>query len=737
MTKLAKSYDPQKVEKRIYRFWEERKYFTPKIDKKKKPFVVDMPLPNITGDLHIGHVLNQTLQDILTRWHRLKGIPSLWVPGTDHAGIAMQVVVERELYQKTGKTKNEIGRKKFEKLLWQWKEKYGHRIIEEIKLFGASCDWNRKRFTMDAPYQKAVAEAFIHYYQKGYIYRDYRLINWCPRCQTVLSDLEVAYKEMPSYLWYIRYPLKSYQLPVKAYITVATTRPETMLGDTAVAVNPQDKRYKNLIGQKVILPLVEREIPIIADLRVDPKFGTGAVKVTPAHDPGDYEIAQTHNLEKISVIGFDNKMTSEAGEFEGLSVAEARQAIIEKLKKLNLFEKQVSYQHSVGTCERCGTIIEPLISRQWFVKMKDLVKPAIKVVEQGKVKFIPTRWKKVYLDWMKNIRDWCISRQLWWGHRIPVWYCDYCDQESVGLKPPKKCPSCGRKKFTQDPDVLDTWFSSALWPFTTLGWPRRTSDLDYFYPTTTLVTAKEIIFLWVARMIFSGLEFMKKIPFREVFIHAMVLDEKGKKMSKSLGNVVDPLELIKDYGADALRFGLIYQLAWGQDLKFQEGKISMGKKFCNKIWNAARFVMEQIPNSKKQITNKFSILPSKLTKDDRAILKNLNQTIKLVDKSLKQYRFGQAASALYDFFWHKFCDQYIEVSKKQLNDPSLQRNTQIILFFVLENSLKLLHPFIPFITEEIWQILKKNNPKLLQKYYCDYYKLSRPPKALIIAPWPR
>jgi valyl-tRNA synthetase len=764
---MSKSYNPKKVEGKIYHTWEKSNYFKTKIDPKKKPFVVDMPLPNITGDLHIGHALNHTIQDILTRWHRMQGIPSLWVPGTDHAGIGMQVVVEKDLYKKTGKNRKGVGRKKFEKLLWAWKEKYGEKIIEEIKLLGASCDWSRQRFTLDKEYQHSVAYAFIEYFKKGYIYHGSRLINWCPRCQTVVSDLEVEYRDVKSYLWYIKYPIKQEtrnpglaKRPVldrvetrsgsgagkkQTYIVVTTTRPETMLGDTAVAVNPKDKKYKNffenldshsvrnkkIIGKTIILPIVNREIPIIADQMVDIKFGTGAVKVTPAHDFLDYELGQKHNLEEISVIGPDNKMNSEAGEFEGLPYSSARGAVADKLAGLGLLEKKENYIHSVGMCGRCGEIIEPLLSKQWFLSMKKIAAPAIKAVEGGKIKFIPSRWNRIYLSWMKNINDWCISRQLWWGHRIPIWYCETCDEVIASIKKPQ-CPSCKSSRTTQDPDVLDTWFSSALWPFATLGWPQKTRDLSYFYPTSVLVTGKDIIYLWVARMIFSGIEFMKNIPFSDVFINATVLDSKGKKMSKSKGNVIDPVKLIENYGADATRFGLIYQTSWGQDMTFQESRILTGKKFCNKIWNASRFVMMNLKDIKTE--KAFSRTYKKsLTTADKKILSKIQKTAKEVNQALKIYRFGQAIESIYDFFWHDFCDQYIETAKKQMQDEKKKIFTQSVLFEALESSLKLLHPFIPFITEEIWQDLKKNNLKLLKKYY--NYKKQKMPKSLIIASW--
>jgi len=684
---LPKVYDPKKVEEKIYNLWQKSGYFNPdKLPRRhKKPYCVIIPPPNVTGTLHMGHALNATIQDILIRWRRLQGYKTLWLPGTDHAGIATQVVVEKEL-KKEGRSRFDLGREKFIERIWQWKEKYGDIILDQLKKLGASCDWSRTRFTMDEDYIKAVKEAFSHYHKKGWIYQGERVVNWCPRCQTSLSDLEIEYKEEKGKLWYIRYPLsKPYTLNPKPYITVATTRPETMLGDTAVAVNPNDKRYENLIGKKAILPLAKREIPIIADKSIDPKFGTGAVKVTPAHDLTDYEISLRHNLQAIQVINEKAEITKEVSlPYQGLKTLEARQKVVQDLEKLGLLEKVEDYAHQIPKCYRCATTVELIPSKQWFLKMTDLAKMAISAVKSGKVKFTPKHWEKIYFDWLKNIKDWCISRQIWWGHKIPV--------EGVN-------------------DVLDTWFSSALWPFATLGWPKKTKDLKKFYPTNVLSTDRGIINLWVARMIFSGKEFMQKEPFKDVYIHATVLTREGKRMSKSLGTGIDPVNLIEKYGADATRFGISWQIMGGQDIRFVEDNIIMGRKFCNKLWNASRFVLLQFPSfcgQKQRGRRDASLRPpnSKLTVADKKILRALDKTIKSVDKDLESFRFGRAARRLYEFFWHDFCDVYIEKSKKQVD-----LKTKKILLYVLLNSLKLLHPLIPFITEEIYQKLPIKNKK--------------------------
>jgi len=688
---LPKVYDPKKVEEKIYNLWQKSGYFNPdKLPRRhKKPYCVIIPPPNVTGTLHMGHALNATIQDILIRWRRLQGYKTLWLPGTDHAGIATQVVVEKEL-KKEGRSRFDLGREKFIERIWQWKEKYGDIILDQLKKLGASCDWSRTRFTMDEDYIKAVKEAFSHYHKKGWIYQGERVVNWCPRCQTSLSDLEIEYKEEKGKLWYIRYPLsKPYTLNPKPYITVATTRPETMLGDTAVAVNPNDKRYENLIGKKAILPLAKREIPIIADKSIDPKFGTGAVKVTPAHDLTDYEISLRHNLQAIQVINEKAEITKEVSlPYQGLKTLEARQKVVQDLEKLGLLEKVEDYAHQIPKCYRCATTVELIPSKQWFLKMTDLAKMAISAVKSGKVKFTPKHWEKIYFDWLKNIKDWCISRQIWWGHKIPV--------EGVN-------------------DVLDTWFSSALWPFATLGWPKKTKDLKKFYPTNVLSTDRGIINLWVARMIFSGKEFMQKEPFKDVYIHATVLTREGKRMSKSLGTGIDPVNLIEKYGADATRFGISWQIMGGQDIRFVEDNIIMGRKFCNKLWNASRFVLMNKPTQINTDKEHRLTQMKNLTSADKKILKVLDKTIKSVDKDLEGFRFGRSAHKLYEFFWHDFCDVYIEKAKKQDNEK-----TKKILLYVLLNSLKLLHPLIPFITEEIYQKLPIKNKK----------------KCLMIEEWP-
>jgi len=688
---LPKVYDPKKVEEKIYNLWQKSGYFNPdKLPRRhKKPYCVIIPPPNVTGTLHMGHALNATIQDILIRWRRLQGYKTLWLPGTDHAGIATQVVVEKEL-KKEGRSRFDLGREKFIERIWQWKEKYGDIILDQLKKLGASCDWSRTRFTMDEDYIKAVKEAFSHYHKKGWIYQGERVVNWCPRCQTSLSDLEIEYKEEKGKLWYIRYPLsKPYTLNPKPYITVATTRPETMLGDTAVAVNPNDKRYENLIGKKAILPLAKREIPIIADKSIDPKFGTGAVKVTPAHDLTDYEISLRHNLQAIQVINEKAEITKEVSlPYQGLKTLEARQKVVQDLEKLGLLEKVEDYAHQIPKCYRCATTVELIPSKQWFLKMTDLAKMAISAVKSGKVKFTPKHWEKIYFDWLKNIKDWCISRQIWWGHKIPL----------GGVN-----------------DVLDTWFSSALWPFATLGWPKKTKDLKKFYPTNVLSTDRGIINLWVARMIFSGKEFMQKEPFKDVYIHATVLTREGKRMSKSLGTGIDPVNLIEKYGADATRFGISWQIMGGQDIRFVEDNIIMGRKFCNKLWNASRFVLMNKPTQINTDKEHRLTQMKNLTSADKKILKVLDKTIKSVDKDLEGFRFGRSAHKLYEFFWHDFCDVYIEKAKKQDNEK-----TKKILLYVLLNSLKLLHPLIPFITEEIYQKLPIKNKK----------------KCLMIEEWP-
>jgi len=695
---LDKAYNPKEVENRIYGLWLSSGFFNPdKLPKKnKKPYTIVIPPPNVTGSLHMGHALNATIQDVLIRWKRMSGFKALWLPGTDHAGIATQNVVEKKL-KKENKTRFDLGREEFIKEIWKWKEEYGDIILNQLKKIGCSCDWSRARFTMDKDYAEAVNYAFLHYYKKGWIYQGERVVNWCPRCATSLSDLELEYKEEKSKLWHIRYKLKAQSAKfktktqnLKTFITVATTRPETMLGDTAVAVNPKGKRYKDLIGRKIILPLVDREIPIVADRLVNSEFGTGAVKVTPAHDLIDYQIAQNHNLESIQVINEKARITNKAPEkYQGLKVLEAREMIIKDLEAQGLLEKTEDYLHQVPKCYRCDNTVELIPSLQWFLKMDQLAKAAEESIKKGKIKIHPKNFEKSYLNWLKNIKDWCISRQIWWGHKIPI---------------------------EGETDVLDTWFSSALWPFATLGWPQKTKDLKTFYPTDVLSTARDIINLWVARMVFSGMEFVKDVPFKNVYIHATILTKEGKRMSKSLGTGIDPLKLIDEYGADATRFGTVYQIMGNQDIRFSVDSIIMGKKFCNKVWNATRFVLQQISSSKLKAQNsKLQLKTKNLTSVDKKILSKLKKTTESVNSDLEKFRFGKAAHTLYDFFWHDFCDKYIEEFKTQKGTSSSQARAKLkdqkIILYVLLNSLILLHPFIPFITEEIYQQLPIKNKK--------------------------
>ena len=716
---LSKKYEPKKVEEKIYSFWEKGGYFKPKIDPPaggdKQLYTIVIPPPNVTGSLHMGHALNNTIIDILIRWQRMKGRAALYQPGTDHAGIATQNVVEREL-AKEGKTRHDFGREKFIERVWEWKDKYGNQITEQLKKLGCSCDWSRDRFTLDEGYSKAVETAFKHYYDKGWIYRGTRVVNWCPRCQTSISDLEVKYVEQKAKLYYFKYD-KNFP------ITIATTRPETKLGDTAVAVHPSDSRYKKYIGKSLDIDFtgIKRKIKIVASNEVDPKFGTGAVGLTPAHSLVDEKIANENNLEKIKIISENGKMTEKAGkDYQGLSAEEAREKVSNWLKKNDLLEKEEIIINNLATCDRCHAPIEPLPSKQWFLKMSELAKPAIKVVKKGEIKFHPPRWKKVYLDWLENIQDWCISRQLWWGHRLPVWQPKIKSQISnlkndfyVGDNPPAG--------YVQVDDVLDTWFSSALWPFAVFGWPSyakaskgKPSDLEYFYPTNTLSTARDIIYLWVARMVFSALEFTEKVPFKDVYIHPTVLTTAGKRMSKSLGTGVDPLELIEKYGADATRFGIAWHLTGLQDLRFKEDTILASRNFANKIWNATRFVMMNLENSKQPTNNNKQ--PEPETEADKKILNQLNQLISSANSNIEKYNFGHAAQDLYHFFWHEFCDIYLEESKKQLADEKLKENTQKLLLYTLSLSLRLLHPFMPFITEEIWQTLGFEKPLIISDW---------------------
>jgi valyl-tRNA synthetase len=698
MKEIPPRYNPKDHEESIYSKWENSGLFHQKADSSKQAFTVVIPPPNVTGILHMGHALNNTLQDILIRWKRMQGNASLWVPGTDHAGIATQNVVERNLAEK-GVTRQQLGREKFVDEVWKWREKYGDTIIMQLKRLGASCDWERTRFTMDKGLSEAVMEAFVLLYDKGLIYRGNYIINWCPRCQTALSDEEAPHKDVEGKLYYILYPFKD----SAEGVVVATTRPETMLGDVAVAVNPKDKRYKKLIGKKLILPIMEKEIEIISDDFVDKKFGTGAVKVTPAHDPNDFEMAKRHGLEPVKIMRPDGKMNENASRFNGMDRFEARKLIVAELEEKKLLIKIEKHEHGVGHCYRCHTVIEPYLSLQWFVKMKPLAGPAIEAVKSGKIKFYPKRWTKVYLNWMENIRDWCISRQIWWGHRLPVYYCKKCEAVIVSKTKPAKCEGCNSSDIYQDEDVLDTWFSSWLWPMSTLGWPEKTKDLEYFYPTSVLVTAPEILFFWVARMIMSGKEFMKEIPFSDVYIHGTVRDATGKKMSKSLGNIIDPLEIIDGFGADALRFSIISITSAGQDVFLSKDKFEIGRNFANKIWNASRFVLMNLGTPEFQSSG----LPEKesLGIADKWILSRLNRTIEALTKALGSYRFSEAEGLVYDFFWHDFCDWYVEMVKPQIMNKGYKEKE--ILIHVLENSLKLLHPFMPFVTEAIWQNIKE------------------------------
>ncbi|HHV96457.1 MAG TPA: valine--tRNA ligase [Clostridiaceae bacterium] len=710
---LEKTYDPKQVEDRLYKEWMDNGYFHAVIDKNKKPFTIVIPPPNITGQLHMGHALDNTLQDILIRWKRMQGYCALWLPGTDHASIATEAKIVEAL-AKEGLTKEMIGREKFLERAWKWKEHYGNRIVEQLKKLGSSCDWERERFTMDEGLSEAVKEVFIRLYEKGLIYRGERIINWCPKCNTSISDAEVEYEEKQGHLWYIKYPIKD----SNEYVVVATTRPETMLGDTAVAVHPEDDRYKHLIGKAAILPLMNREIPIIADDFVEKEFGTGAVKITPAHDPNDFEAGLRHNLPQIKVIDNNATMNENAGPYAGMDRYEARQQIVKDLENLGLLLKIEDHTHNVGECYRCGTVIEPLISKQWFVYMKPLAEPAIEVVKNGTVKFVPERFAKIYFNWMENIQDWCISRQLWWGHRIPAYYCQDCNHMMVLREAPEKCEKCGSNNIVQDEDTLDTWFSSALWPFSTLGWPKQTEDLEYFYPTDVLVTGYDIIFFWVARMIFSALEHMKKEPFRYVFIHGIVRDALGRKMSKSLGNGIDPLEVIEQYGTDALRFALVTGISPGNDLRFSTEKVEAGRNFANKIWNAARFVLmnfdEELDFSKVD-QDKFEM-------SDKWILSRINKLSKEVTENLDKFELGIALQKIYDFVWEEFCDWYIEMVKPRLYNrehPS-RLEAQYVLNYVLKNAMKLLHPFMPFVTEEIYKHLIIDDPSIMISKWPEY-----------------
>ena len=703
---LPKVYEPREVEGRVYEMWEKNGCFEGRRDPDKRPFTIVMPPPNVTGQLHMGHAMDCTLQDILIRFKRMQGYAALWVPGTDHAGIATQIKVEEELRKSEGLTRYDLGREKFLERVWDWKHKFGNRIVEQQKKLGASCDWSRARFTMDEGLSNAVRHVFVSLYNKGLIYKGSRIINWCPHCVTALSDAEVEYKEKPGHLWHIRYPIAGEE---GRYVTVATTRPETMLGDTGVAVNPEDGRYRDIVGKKCILPLVNKEIPIVADAYVDMEFGTGCVKMTPAHDPNDFEVGLRHNLESIRVLDDNGKVVEGYGRYSGMDRYEARKAIVADLEEGGYLVKVEEHTHNVGTCYRCGTDVEPIISAQWFVKMEPLAREALRVVNDGEVKFVPDRFSKIYTNWMETVHDWCISRQLWWGHRIPAWTCEDCGGMTVSETDPTECQHCHSTHIHQEEDVLDTWFSSALWPFSTLGWPDESSeDFKYFYPTDVLVTGYDIIFFWVARMIFSACEHTGKPPFHTVFIHGLVRDDKGRKMSKSLGNGIDPLEMADQYGADALRFNLITGNSPGNDMRFYTERCEAMRNFANKIWNASRFLMMNLTIDRCE-------LPGRLELEDKWILSKLNSVIPEVTENMERYELGVAAQKVYDFIWDSYCDWYIELTKTLLQgeDEDSKLRAQQVLCYVLTETLKLLHPFMPFITEEIWQALPHSGDYLM------------------------
>ena len=697
MKELAKTYDPKAIEDRTYAKWMGRKYFHAEVDRSKKPFTIVMPPPNITGKLHMGHALDNTLQDILIRYKRMQGYNALWIPGTDHASISTEVKVINKLKEE-GIDKNELGREGFLKRTWEWREEYGRTIVDQLKKIGSSCDWDRERFTMDEGCSEAVLEVFVRLYEKGYIYKGSRIINWCPVCRTSISDAEVEHEEQAGHFWHINYPIAD----GSGYVEIATTRPETMLGDTAVAVNPEDERYQHLIGKTLKLPLTDREIPVIADPYVDREFGTGCVKITPAHDPNDFEVGRRHNLPEINIMNDDATINCPGSKYDGMDRYEARRAIVADLEEQGLLVRVEEHVHNVGTHDRCHTTVEPLIKQQWFVKMEEMAKPAIEAIKNGDLTFVPERFDKIYLHWLENIRDWCISRQLWWGHRIPAWYCDDCGEIVVAKSAPAVCPKCGCTHLTQDPDTLDTWFSSALWPFSTLGWPKQTEDLDYFYPTDVLVTGYDIIFFWVIRMVFSGYEQTGKCPFHHVLIHGLVRDSQGRKMSKSLGNGIDPLEIIDQYGADALRLTLVTGNAPGNDMRFYMERVEASRNFANKVWNASRFIMMNLPEDAD--LDMAELDPAKLTDADRWILSKVNSLAKEVTANMDNFELGIAVQKVYDFIWEEFCDWYIEMVKPRLyNKEDETRGAALItLKTVLSRALKMLHPFMPFISEEIF-----------------------------------
>ena len=710
MSELPKTYDPKAVEDKLYSFWNDSGFFHAEVNPKKKPYTIVIPPPNVTGQLHMGHAFDETLQDVLIRTKRMQGYEALWMPGTDHAGIATQIKVEENLRKEEGKTRYDLGREEFLKRVWDWKHKFGNRIISQLKKLGSSCDWERERFTMDEGCSKAVREVFVNLYNKGLIYKGHRIINWCPHCATALSDAEVEYETQPGKLWHIRYPLAD----GSGELVVATTRPETFMGDTGVAVNPNDERYKHLIGKTCILPIMNREIPIFGDEYVDMEFGTGCVKVTPCHDPNDFEMGQRHNLEQILVFNEDATVNANGGKYEGMDRYECRKAVVKDLEEGGYLVKIEDHEHNVGTCYRCGTTVEPMTSAQWFVKMAPLAKPAMDVVNEGKTKFVPDRFSKTYLRWMENVHDWCISRQLWWGHRIPAFYCDDCGEMTVSKTDVHTCPKCGGTHIHQEEDVLDTWFSSALWPFSTLGWPDKTKELEYFYPTSTLVTGYDIIFFWVARMILSGVEHMGETPFKTVYIHGLVRDAQGRKMSKSLGNGIDPLEVIDQYGADALRFTLATGNSPGNDMRFSDERVQASRNFCNKIWNASRFIQMNLTIDKDKAVE----LPAELALEDKWIISKFNTLVADVTRNIDQYELGLAASKLNDFIWENFCDWYIEIAKTRLQTGD--ENVQKVLCYVLSGAMQLLHPFMPFITETIWQALPHEGPSVMVSKWPEY-----------------
>lgn len=707
---LAKQYDPSEVEDRTYKFWCDNKYFHAEVNPEKKPYTIVIPPPNITGQLHMGHALDNTLQDILIRWRRMQGYEALWLPGTDHASIATEAKIV-EAMREEGVTKDDIGRDGFMERAWAWKDKFGSRIIEQLKKMGSSCDWDRERFTLDEGCSEAVKEVFVNLYEKDLIYQGKRMVNWCPHCQTTISDAEVEYEDQAGHFWHLRYPF----VDGSGYLELATTRPETLLGDTAVAVNPNDERYKDLVGKMLDLPIVHRQIPVVADEYVDVEFGTGVVKITPAHDPNDYEVGLRHNLEIIDVMTDDGHIAEGWGKYSGMDRYECRAEIVKDLEAEGALIKIEDYSHNVGTCYRCHTSIEPRLSKQWFVKMEPLAKPAIDVVRNGEVKFVPERFDKIYYHWMENIKDWCISRQLWWGHRIPAYYCDDCGEVMVSKDEVHKCSKCGSEHIHQDPDTLDTWFSSALWPFSTMGYPKNTPELDYFYPTNTLVTGYDIIFFWVARMIFSAVEHTGKVPFDTVFIHGIVRDSQGRKMSKSLGNGIDPLLIIDEYGADALRFTLATGNSPGNDMRFSDDRVKASRNFANKLWNAARFVLMYLGEDYK-----YNGLPNDLAIEDKWIISKVNSLAKEVTENLEKFELGIAVQKLYDFIWDVFCDWYIEISKIRLQSGKGAETAKAVLVYVLTDILKLLHPFMPFITEEIYQAIPHDTESIMISKWVEY-----------------